>query len=183
MAPYVNIDAEVERLFRYAGRPRMANGIAIDVVALVRQTFDLDVAYIDGLTIRGQRLLGALVPERKLLLVEAGDIAVRQRFTVAHECAHWVLHYQNAGSPSLFDVASPLLFSCGENDVATERDEAPWRRRREILANQFAARLLMPAALCREVFQREVSLDRCAHSLFVSKEACGIRLRELGLIL
>ena len=177
---FINIEAEIERMLRYSGAPRLDNGIAIDVERLVRETFDIDVAYIDGLKIRGRPIAGALIPEHKILLVEASDIKERQRFTIAHECGHLILDYRNVGSPSLFVETFSALFSCSVMDI--DDGATPWRKRREVLANQFAARLLMPARLCKEVFHNERTVEHCAFALNVSKEACRIRLAELGFV-
>jgi len=169
-------------MLRYSATPRMSNGVAVDVERLVRDALDIDVAYIEGLTIRGHRLLGALLPAQKLLLVEAHDIQERQRFTIAHECGHLILDYRNAGSPSLFGDFSTGLFGCGTLDIDATAAEPPWRKRREILANKFAVRLLMPAELCRSLFRQDTTLEFCARELFVSKETCRIRFSELGFV-
>jgi Zn-dependent peptidase ImmA (M78 family) len=172
----------VERTLQRSGIPRLDNGYAIDVVRIIREAFDFDVAYIDGLTIRGRALLGALVPAQKLLLVEAGVAEERRRFTVAHECGHLVLEYRNAGAPSLFGAEESGLFSCNEGDLSDDNVELAWRKRRETLANMFAARLLMPAALCREARRCATSLEESATLLKVSRQACRIRFGELGLL-
>ncbi|HEX5273812.1 MAG TPA: ImmA/IrrE family metallo-endopeptidase [Candidatus Rubrimentiphilum sp.] len=138
--------------------------------------------FIDGLAIRENSLLGVLLPDQKLMLIEANDIEERQRFTVAHECGHLILDYKDSASPSLFEQSSDSVFSCDVSDLSSKTPSEPWRRRREILANKFAANLLMPASLCKEIFRKEPTVEACALKLRVSKEACRIRLRELGLI-
>jgi Zn-dependent peptidase ImmA (M78 family) len=56
------------------------------------------------------------------------------------------------------------------------------RRRKEIRANRFAAHLLMPEGLIREVWRLErENRDRVAVTLSVSKEALGYRLQDLNL--
>lgn len=182
MQRYVNIEAEIERMLRFAYLPRLSNGIGIDIEALMREAFDFDVAYIENLELRGRSVLGLLVPERKLVLVEAEDIKERQRFTLAHECGHLVLDFRNVGSASLFGDDLAQLFSCSAMDVDPSSDSAPWKKRREMLSNKFAASLLMPAKLCIELHRRLSSIESCAQQLGVSNKACAIRLAELGLI-
>lgn len=64
--------------------------------------------------------------EQKTLYVNSSDSVARQRFTLAHEIGHVLLH---SGSGSLVDYRSNL-----ENPVETKEYEA----------NKFAAALLMP---------------------------------------
>lgn len=182
MGRYVNIEAEIERILRFAHVPRLSNGIAVDIEALMREAFDFDVAYIEKLELRGRAILGLLVPERKIVLVEANDIPERQRFTIAHECGHLILDFRNIDSTSLFGDAFSQLFSCSAIDVDLNSDMAPWKKRRETLSNRFAANLLMPATVCVELYRAASSIEVCAKQLGVSTKACAIRLAELGLI-
>jgi Zn-dependent peptidase ImmA (M78 family)/DNA-binding XRE family transcriptional regulator len=92
----------------------------------------------------------------------------RQRFTIAHELAHYLLrHHDNFH----IDVAS-----------AVAHGEAPnydWRDERA--ANEFAAELLMPAPLVLGAAQRVKSVRDLARLFEVSQEAMGFRLINLGL--
>lgn len=169
-------------MLRFAYLPRLSNGIGIDIEALMRDAFDFDVAYIEKLELRGRSILGLLLPERRLVLVEANDMRERQRFTLAHECGHLILDFKNVGSASLFGEELNQLFSCSALDVDVSSDAVPWKKRRETLSNKFAASLLMPAKLCIELHRRRNSIEACAQQLGVSNKACAIRLAELGLI-
>jgi Zn-dependent peptidase ImmA (M78 family) len=180
---YVNIDAEIERLVRFAHIPRLTNGIGIDVESLMREAFDFDVAYIERLELRGRSILGLLIPEHRLVLVEANDMRERQRFTLAHECGHLILDFKSIGNLTLFgDDSLNRLFSCSATDIDLGSDAAPWKKRRETLSNKFAASLLMPAKLCIELYRQSRGIEDCAQQLGVSNRACAIRLAELGLI-
>lgn len=92
----------------------------------------------------------------------------RQRFTIAHELAHYLLrHHDNFH----IDVAS-----------AVAHGEAPnydWRDERA--ANEFAAELLMPAQLVLGAAQDRTSVRDLARAFDVSQEAMGFRLINLGL--
>lgn len=181
MKHYVNIDREIERMIRITGTPRLGNGVAVDIVGILRERLDFDVAYIRELSIRGKPASGALVPDRKLVLVEANDIVERQRFTLAHECGHLFLDYRNAGSLPLFDLDELKSFLCAPSDIEAQQSEPSWMNLREVLANRFAAHLLMPESLTRDLFRQHRSVDACANDLAVSRQALSIRLSQLGL--
>lgn len=103
----------------------------------------------------------------------------RQRFTIAHELGHWLLH---DGRPLIVDHTVRInkrdpVASAGTDDE-------------EIQANAFGAALLMPADLVRESVEREVALrmptrddltSRLAVKFDVSHEAISIRLINLGI--
>jgi Zn-dependent peptidase ImmA (M78 family) len=101
----------------------------------------------------------------------------RQRFTIAHECGHYVLHRASA---RVFIDAVPVFF---RDDVSTEG-----RSVQEIAANGFAAALLMPEQKLRELLREqpldafdEVALRRLANLFGVSTQALTIRMTRLGL--
>ena len=60
-----------------------------------------DVRSIPGAPTDQGRLSGMLVPETRTIWVdrvEAARSPGRRRFTIAHECGHWVLHVLGSGS-------------------------------------------------------------------------------------
>lgn len=84
----------------------------------------------------------------------------RQRFTIAHEIGHFVLHRQSAESGIQDDEFYRAL---------------PGPLERE--ANQFAAELLMPWPLIKSLQDKGVTgLSELAQALQVSKQALAIRL-------
>lgn len=91
----------------------------------------------------------------------------RQRFTLAHEIAHYVLHRDLIG------------------DGITDTDK--YRSRLsddlETQANRFAVEILMPARTLRPLYLRDGVRDLASLTsrLCVSEEAMRIRLRSLGL--
>lgn len=102
----------------------------------------------------------------------------RQRFTLAHELAHFYLHELN---PTVFVDGMMVHF---QSEIA-ERPPAP----EEVEANAFAATLLMPADfLARDLQDRpidafdEVAVRQIAQKYKVSPQALTIRLMELGLL-
>lgn len=88
----------------------------------------------------------------------------RQRFTLAHELAHVILHRDLLGDGIVDDV---LYRSRMSSDIESQ-------------ANRFAADLLMPAALMREFWRQGVrSFADMAARFDVSAEAARIRMHDL----
>lgn len=104
----------------------------------------------------------------------------RQRFTIAHEFGHLLLH---PGREVVLDRPVRVNLRDKTSSTATDREE--------IEANAFAASLLMPADLVRSELQRLPAVvrqdpDRSAAALAarfeVSDSAMGFRLINLGLV-
>ena len=105
---------------------------------------------------------GLLVPAERKIYVNTSEPEPRRRFTLAHELGHWVCQ-------CLEGTAAPVY--CRDKDLSTAADRA-----REREANVFAAELLMPEPLFRDVPQEEA-----AARFGVSGEAMAWRLFNLGL--
>lgn len=126
-----------------------------------------------------------------LLVVKAGKRAIgvnrthhlnRQRFTIAHEIGHFVLHHKSFEDP--------------KNDLHWDKKWAYFRsvesagaNHDEYEANQFAAELLMPQDLLRDLIKREridfsddIDIRRLADTLQVSEQALTIRLISLKMV-
>jgi len=105
----------------------------------------------------------------------------RQRFTIAHELGHLLLH---ADEEFHIDEKRPLA----RRDAVSSQATDP----REIEANQFAAELLMPAALVRSSVESlieedpevsvEEAIDELARAYRVSTVAMTYRLTNLKII-
>ncbi|MGW7406819.1 ImmA/IrrE family metallo-endopeptidase [Streptomyces sp. NPDC054833] len=104
----------------------------------------------------------------------------RQRFTIAHELGHLILH---PGREVVLDRPVRVNLRDKASSMATDREE--------IEANAFAASLLMPADLVRSELQRLPTAvrqdpDQCTAALAVlfevSDSAMGFRLINLGLV-
>lgn len=98
--------------------------------------------------------------------VNSHQAPVRQRFSVAHELGHFVLHHADH---HFIDYAGGLEGEVPGYDWEHER-----------AANQFAAELLMPVEMLKKD-ARTISLARLAPRYGVSQEAMGFRLANLGL--
>ena len=172
-----------EEVLARSGAPRLAGRRGIDVERILRYYRSIDVMYITDLNPGGARLHALFVPEYGIVMVEANSPEGRQRFSLAHELGHAELEHDYGPANSLFD-ASPVSFLCQPGDMESvpfvER-RIGMRRRAEIRANQFAATLLMPASLVREIWREMGDVRTCAEELGVSNRALEIRLAELRL--
>jgi Zn-dependent peptidase ImmA (M78 family) len=150
--------------------------VRLDVEALA-QSLDAEVLLED----LGGEVSGMLVREqdRVVIGVNRTDPDTRQRFTIAHEIGHLLLH---RGRPLLVDPVRINLRD-SRSSLATDIEE--------IEANSFAAELLMPRALVLANFRRAAnegvgSLERVTHDLAfgfgVSNQAMEYRLANLGLL-
>ena len=90
---------------------------------------------------------------------------VRQRFTVAHEIAHAILH--------------PEMIGDGITDDAMWRSGLP--QSAEYQANRMAADILMPDHLIREYATEPYTAASLARLFEVSNQSMEIRLKTLGL--
>jgi hypothetical protein len=111
------------------------------------------IARAEGLTIERRELGdldGQLVGSR--IGVNTRHSLVRQRFTIAHELGHFVMHSKHGA------------------DEHSERE-----------ADVFAATLLMPPDILRKEFSAAPDADVLQGRFQVSREAIWIALKELGL--
>jgi Zn-dependent peptidase ImmA (M78 family) len=182
---YINPAAKADETLSRAGMPRMSNGRAVDVIRIAEEFCKLELMYIDGLETSGKKLLGLFVPHMHAVMIEANCRETRQRFTIAHEIGHVMLEHGHGNAASLFDFEEAEMFDCTEDDESLglmDERKVGLRRKKEIRANQFASRLLMPEGLVRDVWREEHGdSERIAAALLVSKEALRYRLAQLRL--
>jgi Zn-dependent peptidase ImmA (M78 family) len=102
----------------------------------------------------------------------------RQRFTLAHEFGHLVLHKHLITSMVHVDKKLPFFMRDAKSATGTDKIE--------IEANQFAAELLMPEAILLKEIQREAfdiddepPLEELARKFRVSKQAMGHRIQNI----
>jgi Zn-dependent peptidase ImmA (M78 family) len=106
----------------------------------------------------------------------------RQRFTIAHELGHLLLH---EGRPLITDYSVRINSRDETSSMGTDKEE--------VEANAFAAAILMPRNLVWAELKREVEtgdassrdelIARLARIFYVSTEAMGYRLVNLSLII
>jgi Zn-dependent peptidase ImmA (M78 family) len=137
---------------------------------IVRQHFDGDQSgfvYRDG--------------QRKIIGINSATNRRRQRFTIAHELGHIILHQQD---PLKVDFGVQVNH---RNEISSLAIDPL-----EIEANAFAAAVLMPegsvlryareASAEKGISSRERLIARLAQVFDVSIEAMGYRLINLGLL-
>jgi Zn-dependent peptidase ImmA (M78 family) len=154
---------------------RFGEHLPIDVEAMIKEL---------GLAIRTQELEDSV---SGMLVIKDGRITIgvnknhhpnRQRFTLAHELGHFLLH-RNVSN--IFIDASTVFF---RDSTSSDGSKA-----QEIEANAFAAELLMPEERLRKIIRNqpldafdEGAVRRLGAQFGVSVQALTIRLTKLGLI-
>lgn len=132
-------------------------------------TYEVFDGQVSGMLIRDE--------ERTIIGVNSTHAPVRQRFTIAHEIGHLVMH---KGRPVFID----RLVRINERDGSTDKEERQ--------ANAFAAELLMPRAFVTAEIERifgkrsqmmpEQLVDELAVRFEVSSAAMGYRLVNLNVL-
>ncbi len=74
----------------------------------------------------------------RIVLVNNQDSTAHQRFTIAHELAHYIFHFDEATQPTYYKAYL----------TSEKTDDA------ELLANRFAAELLMPTTEFKKLFNQ-----------------------------
>ena len=113
-----------------------------------------------------------------LIGVNSSHPETRQRFTIAHELGHMLLHKDEQFH---VDESASIRFRDEESRLATKSEE--------IEANQFAAELLMPASFMADEIEGlpkgidpEDAIPILAERFQVSEQALTLRLSRLGLL-
>lgn len=115
---------------------------------------------------------GMIEARNKKIYIAKQDSEQRQRFSIAHEIGHYVLHH--SGNID-YEQYEHKHISFRDNAASLGFDI------REIEANFFAANLLMPESRIKELFTEGFSLQELAYYMNVSKAAMTYRLEYLGL--
>lgn len=158
---------EVLEAFGSSGPPVAVEKIALAQGAQITyETFD---GQVSGMLIRDE--------DRVIIGVNSTHAPVRQRFTIAHEIGHLVMH---KGRPVFID----RLVRINERDGSSDKDERQ--------ANAFAAELLMPRTFVTAEIERifgkrsqtmpEQLVDDLAAKFNVSSAAMGYRLVNLNIL-
>lgn len=127
----------------------------------------------------GENISGVLVikNDQGIIGVNPTESSVRQRFTIAHELGHYVLH-KNSNESIFVDKDFGVLFR--------KRDSSTGEYKREQEANSFAASILMPKEMLEKQIKQhyidltdEVALKGLAKKFDVSLIAMTIRISNL----
>jgi len=118
---------------------------------------------------------------RVIIGINARNSPKRQRFTIAHELGHWLMH---DGKPLIVDQSVMIN---KRDDVSSQATDS-----QEIQANQFAADLLMPKEFIMDELRRQMNpgigsreelITLLARTFDVSNDAMNWRLINLGVLL
>lgn len=153
----------VDSLLRIAKRRNLYTRECLNIEELISLKEDISVEYVS----LDSSISGMLSrrDEKWIISVNKDHPKNRQRFTLAHELAHYVLHKSNRES-----FTDTVFFrGASVNNI-------------EYAANEFAARLLMPEDKMRQVIQSgEVQTIKELAELFgVSVAAMLYRVKQLG---
>jgi hypothetical protein len=150
--------ATVNRFIASAPPPIRVDGLALELGIPI--SVEAGLANISGKLSRDPNS-----PSGFRITVNGSHPRRRQRFTIAHEIGHFVLH-RDLIEVGLVD--DELYRSDLSNDLERQ-------------ANYFAAQLLLPAEWVRQFYKGEKSLSKLAEIFDVSENALRIRLKELRL--
>lgn len=176
-----------EVLRKHAQRTGVPIRMPIPIELIIEQTYELEIMYDVIAEPPGLTILGALAPTRRQIIINSThegfltDVFGPERFTFAHELAHWIYDAENPDQLSLdLDSAGHETF-CYHRDSPGLPDQV-WVR--EINANKLAAAILLPEGFMREAVAADIlgDLRGWARRWGVSQQSLRIRLGDLGLI-
>jgi len=140
-----SLEAKAEKTLRDTDTFRVP--VAIDRVAQ-RLNLTMEAGAL-GDNVSGMLMIRG---ERGAIGYNSAHARVRQRFTIAHEIAHFLLHANRGGKPQLFIDSSMSFRRDATSSTGAERDE--------VEANQLGAALLMPRSLIKkELLSNDLNLD------------------------
>jgi Zn-dependent peptidase ImmA (M78 family) len=187
MAPRSHAENEAARVLELARAEFEAlrepfDPYQVDVELLAAILFDLGVQKVPDLRVGEREYAGFLDADANLVAVEANHHEHRQRFSIAHEVGHYVLHYLPRTAPG-------GVFACTTADMETSAlpgggasAERLQHIRQEVEANQFAGELLMPEASVRAMYKVTGGVAwKLARHFRVSPRSMEIRLEQLNL--
>ena len=141
--------------------------------ALKVQKSEVSSSDISGFLVR--------VKSKAVIGVNSSNALVRQRFTIAHELGHYLLHSQGAQDVHI-DRHFEVRFRDEQSSRGTDADEQE--------ANFFAAELLMPRQFIKDDIEKVKQIDledgtiltELSEKYEVSIQALSFRLSNLGYV-
>jgi Zn-dependent peptidase ImmA (M78 family) len=148
----------------------LCNPVQVDVIAY---RLGLSIDFISLEDVSGVLIIEG---EKGFIGVNDSHSSVRQRFTIAHEIGHYIMH---KNEEKLFiDKGYSVAFRDVRSSSGIDRGE--------IQANQFAASLLMPKKLLEECIKEneldmsdDLALHELANKFEVSIQSMAYRLSRL----
>lgn len=161
--------------------------LPVPIEQIIEATYGLEIVWEVLDEPPDSTILGALVPSEKRILINErhADMFERwigpERFTLAHELAHWVYDADDPDQLALDLEATSQPQFCYHRESPKLSDDL---RVREVNANKLAAHLLLPENLVRRANTDQVldNFRQTAAAWGVSQQTLRIRLQDLGLI-
>ncbi len=156
------------------------NDFALDLVAFAKHNefsvFSASLEDESGIVLISNEPLKQFKNKKKVIVVNSNDSALRQRFTIAHELAHYFLHLTEE-----------------EKNYVAYRDYHNMRKdTKEIEADYFASNLLMPENKVRAALSAfkgamgetdaQSKIRLISNMFLVSIPAATVRLSQLGMV-
>ncbi len=144
---------------------------------LIREIDDIAAKLPEHEPTAGQRISGALIPERAEIWVDATESERwprRRRYAIAHELGHWVLHRGPAATLCREAAVAPaetVTSAAGASPEGFAWEADPGEPGIEWEANLFGGALLLPPWLVREVWDRHHSVEALAEAFDCSLSA------------
>jgi Zn-dependent peptidase ImmA (M78 family) len=169
-----NLEAKAESTLRQTDTYRVP--VAIEMVAQ-RLDLTMEAAAL------GEDVSGVLMVkgDRGAIGYNSTHARVRQRFTISHEIAHYLLHAKRSGKAQLFIDSHMTFRRDSSSSTGADRDE--------VEANQLGAALLMPRGLVQQEIRRndlnlddEEAISLLAKRFQVSPAAMSNRLMNLRML-
>lgn len=172
-------------LARFGSEFGWARAMPIPVEQIVERMYEINIEWHELEEQPGVSVLGALDPVAKTVVLNQrheqmfNDVLGPYEFTLAHELGHWLFDADDPAQQSLLDGPTER-FCHSRNSTALSQQQM----NRETNANRFAAELLMPADLVRQVDEDELveRMAAYAREWGVSRTALRIRLETLGIL-
>ena len=172
-------------LARYASEFSWSRAMPIPIEQIVERLYGISIEWHGLDEPPGTSVLGALDPAAKTIALNSKhqqmfcDVLGPYEFTLAHELGHWLFDADDPNQLSLLDEPTER-FCHSRNSPAMGQQQ----RNCETNANRFAAELLMPAHLVRQVDQDDLAAEMAtyAREWGVSRTALRIRLETVGIL-
>lgn len=161
---YAQIEKLAQKTFEQSG------GIVPADMIKVAKMFEIEVFAVHMQETIGANPSGILVQHDKKfnILINIDEALTRQRFTIAHELGHFLIH-KGQQFVDEFTAGETFYRDGTENKIEKE-------------ANYFAACLLMPADKVEEIWPECKDPKDAANRFKVSEVSMTYRLKKLGLI-
>lgn len=175
-----------EVLHRHAITTGVPIGLPVPIELIAEITYELSIEWDDIDEPPDQKILGALSPSTRTIVMNTRHLPMferwvgPERFTLAHELAHWLYDAENPGQETL-DLGSKNEIFCRRDDT-TKLDDTT--KIREQNANALAAHILLPddLVLAHDLDAVLADFRGTAYEWGISQQTLRIKLERLGVL-